>query len=119
MSLEQLPQRVETALLERVEPDQPSLNVVGSIWAPVVAALIDVLMDFLADCGTNRTQNLGFVQRYVIRRKVRRHSDIPSDAARDCCLALEDVITGATPEEFKATLQEFDGQTDGIEWSLF
>ena len=86
------------------DPEQP----VKSIWPAIVGILSEILMDFLADCGKERTQDLRWYHTWAMRRKVRERSEIPSEHCELCVRAMKRVTVEATPEEFEQAKREGD-----------
>lgn len=120
--LETLPKRMETSLATVLGEENDAVvgeaTVVGNIWAPLIPVLVDIALDLLADCGVSRTQELSFLQKFALRRRVRRDPEIEPKQMRTSVAALEHMITSASPEDFSAAVAEFDANSP-VEWEMW
>lgn len=135
MYSELLKQRIGDNLQEHIRPGGTEITsqwqentVVGFIippglWEALLEQVLDVALDLLDGCLSKRTaeeiaagKELGVLQRWVVRRKIRK-SEIDDDYREFCCDALVKTLQTSSQDEIKGLAEEMQQVT--VDWSLF
>lgn len=122
---ELLHKRVKEQVEARLMTAETNLNVATNIWAPLIDALTDVVMDLLGGCLNKfekkkvkqTAKKLGPIQRWAVRRTVAQHPGIPDEHYRDSHEIVREVIEGAKPEEVVGLIDEFENESPN--WDFF
>ncbi|GAB5444853.1 MAG: hypothetical protein Fues2KO_52020 [Fuerstiella sp.] len=122
---QKLQDSIKSGIEQRMDNGTATAETATSIWAPLVDALVDVVMDLLNGCLSKfqddavagRAKKLGPIQRWSIRRAVRANPAIADEYYRVSYETVQSVIESAGEDEVKGLIKEF--QHEKIDWSFF